>query len=250
MDNKNEIIKLFDKNVRGKRPNTTSYNQDHDGKSGHWLEGQMGIAANASNSPDLLGYEMKNDTTSKTTFGDWSASNYIFSPSSRYGISRKQFLQIFGQSNPLKGGRYSWSGKPCPKISKFNDFGQILSIDNNDNILALYYYSKDTRSDKSKIVPNELQIEGLELAKWNSSKLKQKVENKFNQSGWFKCLRDRQGIYTTIVFGDPINYSNWLKLVRSGDVFFDSGMYDGNARHYSQWRSLNSFWNKLIVSKH
>ena len=77
-----------------------------------------------------------------------------------------------------------------------------------------------------------------------------KVENKFNQSGWFKCLQNDQGIYTSIVFGDPISYSNWIKLVRSGDVFLDSGMYDGNARNYSQWRAVNSFWNSLIVSRH
>ncbi|MEI6881357.1 MAG: LlaMI family restriction endonuclease [Bacteroidota bacterium] len=250
MDKKNKIIQLFDKNVRGKSSDTKGYNPDHDGKSGHWLEVQMGIKANASNSPDLLGYEMKNDTTSKTTFGDWSASKYIFSKTSTYGINRKQFLQIFGQPNPLKNGRHSWSGKPCPKIDKFNDFGQILKIDSHNNILALYHFSKDNRADKSKIVPKNLQIEGLELAKWNASNLQEKVENKFNQSGWFKCLKNNQGVYISIVFGDPITYTNWLKLVKSGDIFFDSGMYDGNLRHYSQWRSLNSFWNKLIVSRH
>ena len=249
-NDKQKIIDLFNKNVKGRSPNTSSYNQGHDGKAGHWLEVQMGIKANASNKPDLFGFEMKNDTASKTTFGDWSASKYIFSTQSGYGITRKQFLKIFGQPNPLKEGRQSWSGKPCPKISKFNNFGQILKIDNDNNIMALYYYSKDKRENKSSIVPKLLQIDNLELAKWDASKLKKKVEDKFNQAGWFKCLQNDQGIYVSIVFGDPITYSNWIKLVKSGDVFLDSGMYDGNDRNYSQWRAVNSFWNSLITSRH
>ena len=55
-------------------------------------------------------------------------------------------------------------------VDGFNSEGQIL-----------YHYSKDNRTDKSKIVPKNLQIEGLELAKWNASNLQENVENKFNQ---------------------------------------------------------------------
>ena len=73
-----QIIKLFKENVYGRSPKTDDFNQRHDGKAGHWLERQMGIAANANNEPDLYGYEMKNSTGSKTTFGDWSANYYIF----------------------------------------------------------------------------------------------------------------------------------------------------------------------------
>ena len=65
-----EIVQIFMKNVYGKSPDTSQQNQNHDGKKGHWLEKQMGIKPNASNAPDLLGFEMKNQTTSKTTFGD------------------------------------------------------------------------------------------------------------------------------------------------------------------------------------
>jgi len=249
-NSKQKVIDLFNKNVKGRSPNTDGYNQGHDGKDGHWLEAQMGIKANASNKPDLFGFEMKNDTASKTTFGDWSASKYIFSAQSGYEITRKQFLTIFGQPNPLKKGRHSWSGKPCPKVNKFNDFGQILRVDNINNILALYCYSKDKRENKSNIVPKLLQVDSLQLAKWDASKLKRKVENKFNQGGWFKCLKNNKGIYASIVFGDPITYSTWINLVKSGDVFLDSGMYDGNNRHYSQWRAMNSFWESLIVSRH
>ena len=67
-------------NVYGKRPDVSSATASHDGKYGHWLETQMGIIHNGDNAPDLLGYEMKNDTSSgKTTFGDWSPNEKIFS---------------------------------------------------------------------------------------------------------------------------------------------------------------------------
>jgi len=67
---KQKIIELFYANVKGKKSNTSKSNQRHDGKKGHWLEQQMGIVANANNSPDIYGYEMKNQTSSgKITFG-------------------------------------------------------------------------------------------------------------------------------------------------------------------------------------
>jgi len=250
MDKKKEIIKLFDKNVRGKRPETIGYNQEHDGKSGHWLEAQMGVTANASNSPDLYGYEMKNHTRDKTTWGDWSASYYIFKPISGYNINKNEFLHIFGKPNLKKEGRYSWSGEPCPKIGKYNNFGQILKIDSNNNILAIYSFSNDARKNKLLIVPKNMQIEGLVLAKWDAEKLKNFVENKFNQSGWFKCLKNKQGVYTSIVFGAPVNYKTWLNLVRTKDIFLDSGMNEGTSRNRSEWRSSNSVWEKLIESQH
>jgi len=55
------------------------------------------------------------------------------------------------------------------------------------------------------------------------------------------------GIYDRIVFGDPINYKKWINGVERGEIFFDSGMYQGNKRPYSQWRAANSYWENLIT---
>jgi len=121
------IIKLFKNNVKGKKVDSTMSNVRHDGKDGHWLEKQMGISHNADNEPDIYGFEMKNNTSSKTTFGDWSASYYIFKDD-KYSITRDQFLTIFGAPNVLKGNRYSWSGKPTPKINSYNTFGQTFKL--------------------------------------------------------------------------------------------------------------------------
>jgi hypothetical protein len=246
---KNEIIDLFNKNVKGRLPDTGNSNEKHDGKEGHWLERQMNIKANGNNAPDLLGYEMKNQTTSKTTFGDWSANYYIFKGKTAE-IKRDDFLKIFGKPNALKNNRFSWSGEPCPRIDRVNNFGQILHIDEENNIIAFYHYSADQRTNKDKIIPKQFQIDNLILAKWNAESIKKKLERKFNQKGWFKCVKGNDGTYQSIHFGDPINYDNWIELVKKGSVFFDSGMYQGNIRPYSQWRANNSLWEELITSKY
>ena len=35
-----------------------------------------------------------------------------------------------------------------------------------------------------------------------------------------------------------------------GTLFFDSGMYQGNVRPYSQWRATTGFWHSLITDSH
>jgi hypothetical protein len=243
---KKQIIDLFIKNVKGKKEDTSGSNQYHDGKGGHWLERQMGITANNSNSPDILGYEMKNDTTSKTSFGDWSPDKSIFKTPKQ--ISRDDFLTIFGKSNQEKNGRFSWSGDPSPKIGNYNSFGQILKIDDELNIHAVYSYSKDMRQDKNQIVPIELHQECLILATWTNDVLRKKVENKFNQKGWFKCLKNKDGYYNSIVFCDPFGYEHFIELVKKGIIFFDSGMHQGNPRPYANWRANNSALDEFITS--
>lgn len=265
MNAKKQIINLFNEKVKGKKANVEGRNIQHDGREGHWLEEQFGIMANANNCADLMGYELKNETTSKTTFGDWSANEYIFSNPEYNEIfngetkSEKQdsFVKIFGKPNANKNNRYSWSGEPCPKIGDYNSFGQRLEITENKDIVAVYSYSHDRRENKSIIVPNELQKDNLVIAKWygmtsptsnRSDKcLKEKLEEKFNDKGWFTCKKDSNGKYEKICFGKPINYDEWIKLVEKGIVFFDSGMYEGNKRPYSQWRANNDFWNSLIT---
>lgn len=268
MTNKERIIDIFRAEVKGEYPDTSGKNVNHDGREGHWLEKQFGIGHNADNRADLYGYELKNQTTSKTTFGDWSANIYIFTDPKYLhlfeGQTKKErqnsFLKIFGKSNLKKNGRYSWSGDPCPKIGDFNKFGQKLEITRERDIVAVYNFSRDEREDKYDIVPNELQNEMVILAKWfgeNSPStkmkdkcLKSKLEDKFNDEGWFTCKKDSNGAYKEICFGDPINFDSWIKLVEQGIVFFDSGMYEGNSRPYSQWRMNNSYWDSLIVERY
>ena len=242
-----KIIKLFKENVYGRSPNIDGFNQRHDGKAGHWLERQMGIAANANNEPDLYGYEMKNSTGSKTTFGDWSANYYIFKDK-EVDLDRTQFMEVFGKPNVEKGGRYSWSGSPIPNFNSPSTYnGSEMVFDDAKNIIIVYNYSRDPRPDKENIVPPNLQQEGVILARWDRDNLNDKLTKKFGHHGWFKCNKDKNGCYNQIAFGEPMIFDNWIKLVEQGIVFFDSGMYVGNARNYSQWRANNNHWDSLIT---
>ncbi|WP_412471226.1 LlaMI family restriction endonuclease [Halobacteriovorax sp. RT-2-4] len=249
--NKEKIIEIFKNNVLGKHPDTLKANSKHCGSKGHWLERAMGIEPNADNKADILGYEMKNQTRSKTSFGDWSADWYIFKSRNNKAtaFSRDQFLEVFGKPNEEKEGRVSWSGEPAPKIGKFNRFGQKLVVTESKHIRAIYSYSEDQRENKEFIVPIDFQIEDLVLAHWESSSIKAKLEAKFNQLGWFKCEYDKCKGYFAIAFGQAINYETWVALVEQGVVIFDSGMYQGNSRPYSTWRSNNNFWDSLITDR-
>src|SRR3990172_8138770 len=159
-----KIVEIYMTNVHGKKPDTSKYTSDHDGKEGHWLENQMGVAHSGSNEPDLLDHEMKNTTTSKTSYGDWSANYYIFKDKlyetfkNTKGIaSRDRFMEIFGHPSPNHEGKYSWSGKPIPKINEINSFGMEMIIDEEKNIVIRYFFPKDTRKDKGAIIPPEFQ---------------------------------------------------------------------------------------------
>lgn len=249
MDNaKQEIIRIFMQNVYGKSPDVSDTNLGHDGKYGHWLETQMGIAHNGDNAPDLLGYEMKNDTSSgKTTFGDWSPNIKVFGDDTV--ISREGFIKSFGHPSKDKPNRWSWSGEPVPKINKWNKYGQTLRITDEKDIQVVYDYIHDNRPDKDSLVPEEFRSGEHVLMAWTSAYLKSRVEQKFNQKGWFKCLME-DGVYRTIAFGKPFTFNEWLKAVESGQIYLDSGMYHDdtkpNVRPYMQWRADNSYWNFLI----
>ena len=94
MSDKEKLIEIFKSTVKGHKPDLGGMNERHDGKKGHWLESQFNIHHNASNSADIFGYELKNETTSKTTFGDWSANEYIFNDS--------RFFSVFNASSSIE----------------------------------------------------------------------------------------------------------------------------------------------------
>lgn len=238
-------------NVYGKIPQTNEYDPKHCGKEGHWLEKLMGVSPNASNTPDLLGYEMKKQTSMKITLGSWDPNYWMFRDE-RFGMNRDDFLIIFGNPNSRKNNRMSWSGSPVPKLHGVNSYG-MRTVISNDSISFYYSFDNDTRANKREIVPNQLRIDNLEICRWNFSgkkSLREKVESKFNRSGWFVCYKDNDGRYSSIGFGKPFTFEVFLDYFRDGKVFFDCGMYQGNDRNYCQWRANNSFWNSLVYKKY
>ena len=251
-EDREKIIEIYKTNVHGKKPDTKNFNQRHDGKQGHWLEDAIGSKRDASNAPDLFGFEIKNHTRQKVTFGDWSPNYWIFADKD-YRITRDDFLKIFGKPNEAKNNRLSWSGEPIPNIKGTNSFGVKIIITKNNDISFVYSYSKDQRSNKSSLVPKKMQTEDLTIAKWNGSgqkSLKEKVEKKFNVKGWAKCSQDSEGRYDSIGFGSPMSFETWIGHVKTGEIYYDSGMYQGNSRNYCQWRASNTFWNNRIVHRY
>jgi len=251
---RSEIVDRFNLFVRGQAPDLRGFNFEHDGAEGDWLTKRMGLTVNGHNEPDFLGYEMKKDSA-KTTFGDWSPDGAVYlSPSKGEppDLQRDEFLRIFGtaknNSDRRKNGRYSWSGNVFPTVKAVNQFGQIMKVEDSGDIRILYDFSADQRSDKASIIPIRHQQSEVELARWIAGSLQGKLERKFNQLGWFRCIKNPQGVYTDIQFGAPVNYATFLTLVKDGTIFCDCGMHEGNARPYMPWRASRRIWDTLVES--
>ena len=274
---RDQIIGIYKKNVHGRQPDTSKMTKTHDGKKGHWLEDVMGSKRDASNKPDLFGYEMKTGS-SKTSFGDWGPDYFIFRDEKKFpNLIGKEgrdlqkqasqnkddvFLRAFGvwrnddKENSYgkwdKGGYYSWSGKPSPTKATdgFNRYGQALVVNADHSISIKYSFSKDCRDDKSKIVPKRFQMEELVLFGWSANWIKNKVENKFSVLGWFKCNIKKKE-YVEIMFGDPITATTFLEWIKCGNVIFDTRMKqrrpNGSDRMGMMFRANNAFWKSLAV---
>lgn len=244
-----KILELFDKNVKGKQ---FIGKKSYCGEEGHWLEIQMGIKPNSKNEADLYGYEMKKSSI-KITFGDWSASCYLFSTKNNIltdkKITRYEFIKYFGEKNSQKNNRYSWSGKCFPKYGiNWNYYGQRLIFDENDNLRCEYSFKNDKRENKSELIPHFLKIDYIIcIAIWNKEKLINHITKKFGQNGFFICYKNKENIYNTIKFGKKIDFIFFKKCLISGEIFLDSGMYSTNSRNYSNFRATDRIWNSLII---
>ena len=254
---KQHIITLFNTYVKGVEICLEGQNIKHCGKEGHWLEKKMGINHNAKNEPDINGYEMKK-SSSKTTLGDFSASEYAFSGKNKrtsinilnnwtdeIKFSRNDFIKTFGNQN--KEHRYSWSGSCVPTYNIWNSNGEILTINENNDIIIYYSFSNDTRKRKIDF-PLFLQNDNIVIALWKSSKMKPHIDNKFDKKGFFICKK-LGNTYEKICFGKAFNFGYFIECIKNKKIIFDSGMYDGNSRNYSQFRG-SCFWNELITEEY
>lgn len=114
----------------------------------------------------------------------------------------------------------------------------------------MYYFSKDKR-DKKNNFPDYLKKEKLLIAYWDVDKLKKSVEDKFNVNGYFICKKDKKNNkYNKICFGPKLNYLFFVEKIKKGEIMLDSGMYNGNTRNYSNFRSLNKLWLDNIIDEY
>lgn len=253
---KKVIIEKFINNIKNRQIPVN--NLSYCGSEGCWLEKQMGIKSNSYNMPDILGYEMKKNSNI-ITFGDFSASEYLFSKrkesidkingwnKQENKITKNDFIKYFGTPNPLKNNRYSWSGSCVPKYGSWNFCGQTLVFNDDLDLCIFYSFEKDTRSIKYSY-PKFIQ-DTIIIALWKRSKLENNINNKFNNMGFFICKKTKN-IYTKICFGKKFDFQYFADNIKNKNIIFDSGMYVGNNRNYSKFRSSKKFWNDLIIEEY
>lgn len=251
------IINKFNACVKGVEICLSNTNTKHCGKEGHWLETKMGIPHNSKNAPDIMGYEMKKASNTKITLGDFSASEYAFSSKNKRNVinqynswsdagnqmSRTDFIKYFGNPNPLKHNRHSWSGSCVPTYNNWNANGQNLLVLDNSDIVIYYSYERDLRETRSKL-PEYLKSGVILIVLWKSDKMRAHINNKFNNNGFFICKKIGN-TYESICFGRPFDFDYFIVCIKNKKIIFDSGMYAGNSRNYSQFRGSH-FWMELI----
>jgi hypothetical protein len=96
--------------------------------------------------------------------------------------------------------------------------------------------------------PIFLQNDNIVIALWKSEKMKSHIDNKFNKKGFFICIK-KGNTYENICFGKTFNFEYFIECIKNKKIIFDSGMYDGNSRNYSQFRG-SMFWNELITEEY
>jgi hypothetical protein len=234
---------VFRTKVKGQSFSTGA---SHDGSLGHWLERQCGVNANSIAGADLDGFEIKSGGQ-KGSFGDWMAGWYIWFDSDVVA-SKDMFLEIFGSKKRIdKPNRFSWTGGNYgSRVSDyFTEFGQRMTVTDNEDIVIEYSYESDERTEKASIVPVELQ-QGLHvIAEWDRARISEFVENKFGQNGWvlFTVRTNQETKYVdSLLLGMPFTYSFWIREFNNGNIILDSGMNNENARNYSTFRAPKSWW--------
>lgn len=78
--------------------------------------------------------------------------------------------------------------------------------------------------------------------------MKNHIDNKYNQKG-FLFVKRLEINMKKICFGKPFDFEYFIECVKNNKIIFDSGMYDGNTRNYSQFRGTY-FWKELIVEEY
>jgi len=241
---KEEIIRIFRKRLKGRKTFNETANQSasrtvHMGSEGHELERAFGIRANSSRKADYKGFELKKEVQ-KMTLGDWTASEYIYSKvapilqrvngEKHLYMEKNEFIRTFGYPNDSKDGRFSWSGRATPRYNKWNDCGQTLTVcPMSGNIYVVYSHQRDKRVT-SVAVPDAFKSGYIVLVVWYGDRLRENVDMKWNQRGYFQVHRGSDGRYSHVSFGRPFGYEDVIRGIRRGWVIFESGMVENNNR--------------------
>ena len=248
----NELKHIFDIKLKNKK--YIKNHLEHCGEEGHYIEKCLGLELNAKNEPDFKGWEIKKKSK-KISFGDWSSTGYLFKQDNHmksfnnipFDITRNDYMKYFGNYNKNKK-RYSWSGSCIPKYDEWNYNGTKIVIDDNNNIYIVYSNNKDTRNIKLPYLFTKQEY--IILQYWKKERIKKFVENKFNKNGFVIFEKNNENIYSKMLIGNTIDFKKFINLFKNNKIIFDSGMYQGNKRYYSQFRSNCNIFKELIIEEY
>ena len=246
-----QLKHLFDTQLKGRSPNSIS---KHCGAEGHFIEKCLDIEHNSKNEPDYEGWEIKKKSKN-ITFGDWSSTSYLFNQNKfmkkfnniPFNIPRNDFIKFFGSYN-IKKERWAWSGKCIPKINTWNYNGTIMVVDKNGNIFIVYSHCKDTRN--AYLPKMFTKQEFIILQYWDFLLIKRRVEDKFNKHGFVIFDKNEKNEYDKMLIGKTIDVNMFLEMLKTSKIIFDSGMYEGNLRNYSLFRSNCKVFEELIIEEY
>jgi len=125
-----------------------------------------------------------------------------------------------------------------------------INLNNNDNndIIIYYSYSKDTR-DIKETFPDYLKKDDIMIAIWKEEKMKEHINNKFNDNGFIICKKVNNK-YEKICFYKKFDFNYFIECLKNKKIYFDSGMYEGNRRNYSHFRANSNVFENLIIEEY
>ena len=233
-NHKENIQETFNNNLKGNKLGTPIKKATkHCGKEGHWVEELMGSTHDSKNEPDLFGsIELKVGTKRVTTLGDWSPN--VGEKWWQSEETKLFFFQKFGIFNPKKS-RWSWTN--LIKYEVYNKCGQKLAI-NNDGVFVVYNRLYDTFYENR---PLKSSYDVCTIVGWKHDYFEMRFSNKFSKGGVVICKKNDDGYFDKLVFTDPRLYVDFLRGLKSLDVFLSPGTYQGNPRPYMMWRCFNKW---------
>lgn len=230
------IVERFNEKVRGNKFKKDK-NNNHCGVEGNMLEKEMGVTPNADNRPDLHGYEMKIETI-KTTLIDKAPSVKLLEGNEikkRDPKNKEKFWRTFKRQNSEGVSIGGW------KLDKWDNDGQILQVDEKNNIIILYNYSHDKRENKNELVSQYYKNDkSHKIICWDKIDMERCINNKWNHNGFFICKKNKSGIYDKICFGNKFGFDYFIEQVKKKNIEFDGysklgGRWRGVFRSSSKW---------------
>jgi len=207
----------------------------------------MGIKPNSKNCPDIYGFEQKKDS-SKITFIDKQTDEKYYKGLSLGKRPKKElkekYWKTFERSNSTPNKIGGW------KLNKWDNDGQCLKLDCEYNILIVYNYMKDKRIDKKTRVDEYYKnTKDHVIGIWKSHTLKECIERKFNQNGFYICSKNKLGEYDKICFGQKITFDYWIQEFKRGNIYYD-GYSSLNGRWRGMFRASKKWWRQIITAEY